>query len=101
MTLTDDEGRLVWSRALSGALNLRSGPLLLVPPKVSPRAHPEHIAFVAGWLVDVRVRLLRPSTEHDARLQSGGAAMGMTGTPVQVRNHDGAGVETERSLHAL
>ena len=32
---------------------------------------------------------------HDARLQSGGAEMGMGGPPVQVRNHDGAGVETE------
>ena len=33
---------------------------------------------------------------HDARLQSGGAEMGIAGAPVQVRNHDGAGVETER-----
>jgi hypothetical protein len=32
---------------------------------------------------------------HDARLQSGGAEMGMGGPPVQVRNHDGAGVEKE------
>ena len=32
---------------------------------------------------------------HDARLQSGGAEMGIAGAPVQVRNHDGAGVETE------
>ena len=32
---------------------------------------------------------------HDARLLSEGAQMGVAGTPVQVRNHDGAGVETE------
>ena len=32
---------------------------------------------------------------HDARLLSEGAEMGMAGAPVQVRNHDGAGVETE------
>lgn len=31
----------------------------------------------------------------DARLHSSGAAMGSAGTPVQVRNHDGAGVRTE------
>lgn len=50
MTLADDEGKLVWSRALSGALNLRSGPLLVVPPKVSSRATPEHIAlWLAAW----------------------------------------------------
>ncbi len=52
MTLADDEGKLVWSRALSGALNLRTGPLLLVPPKVGPRAQPEHIAlWLAAWLM--------------------------------------------------
>lgn len=33
--------------------------------------------------------------EHDAWLLSQGAQMGIAGTPVQVRNHDGAGVETE------
>ena len=33
--------------------------------------------------------------EHDARLLSEGAQMGIAGTPVQVRNHDGAGVETQ------
>jgi len=50
MTLADDDGKLVWSRALSGALNLRLGPLLLVRPKVSPRAAPEHIAlWLAAW----------------------------------------------------
>ncbi len=50
MTLADDDGKLVWSRALSGALNLRLGPLLLVHPKVSPRATPEHIAlWLAAW----------------------------------------------------
>jgi hypothetical protein len=31
---------------------------------------------------------------HDARLRSGGAEMGIAGAPVQVRNHDAAGVET-------
>ena len=33
---------------------------------------------------------------HDARLQNDGAVMGTAGPPVQVRNHDGAGVRTER-----
>jgi hypothetical protein len=32
---------------------------------------------------------------HDARLSSAGADMGIAGQPVQVRNHDAAGVETE------
>jgi hypothetical protein len=32
---------------------------------------------------------------HDARLRSSGAEMGTVGTPVQVRNHDASGVETE------
>jgi len=32
---------------------------------------------------------------HDARLSSSGVAMGIAGRPVRVRNHDGAGVETE------
>lgn len=32
---------------------------------------------------------------HDARLRSEGAQMGIAGTPVQVRNHDGGGVEAE------
>lgn len=32
--------------------------------------------------------------EHDERLRAGGAVMGIAGQPVQVRNHDGAGVET-------
>lgn len=31
---------------------------------------------------------------HDAGLQAGGAVMGIAGAPVQVRNHDAAGVET-------
>lgn len=31
---------------------------------------------------------------HDADLVSSGAIAGIAGTPVQVRNHDGAGVET-------
>lgn len=29
---------------------------------------------------------------HDARLEAGGARIGIAGTPMQVRNHDGAGV---------
>jgi hypothetical protein len=32
---------------------------------------------------------------HDERLRSEGAQMGIAGTPVQVRNHAAAGVETE------
>jgi hypothetical protein len=32
--------------------------------------------------------------EHDERLLAGGALMGIAGEPVQVRNHDGAGVDT-------
>jgi hypothetical protein len=31
---------------------------------------------------------------HDARLQARGALIGIAGQPVQVRNHDDAGVET-------
>jgi hypothetical protein len=31
---------------------------------------------------------------HDARLRADGAMMGVAGTPQQVRNHDGAGVDT-------
>lgn len=31
---------------------------------------------------------------HDARLRDGGALMGIAGGPVQVRNHDAAGVQT-------
>lgn len=30
--------------------------------------------------------------QHDERLLAGGALMGIAGRPVQVRNHDGAGV---------
>jgi hypothetical protein len=33
---------------------------------------------------------------HDARLQDDGTLMGVAGDPVQVRNHDGAGVRTTR-----
>lgn len=33
--------------------------------------------------------------EHDVRLRNQGADMGLAGEPVQVRNHDAAGVETE------
>lgn len=32
--------------------------------------------------------------EHDARLRADGVLMGIAGEPVQVRNHDGAGVRT-------
>jgi hypothetical protein len=32
---------------------------------------------------------------HDARLQSEGVVMGVAGAPVQVRNHDAAGVQAE------
>lgn len=32
---------------------------------------------------------------HDTRLRSGGAVVGIAGAPVQVRNHDGLGVQTE------
>lgn len=31
---------------------------------------------------------------HDVRLRAAGAMMGVAGDPVQVRNHDGAGVRT-------
>lgn len=31
---------------------------------------------------------------HDARMRAGGALIGVAGTPVQVRNHDAAGVRT-------
>lgn len=31
---------------------------------------------------------------HDARLRAGGAVVGVAGDPVQVRNHDGARVQT-------
>lgn len=33
---------------------------------------------------------------HDARLQARGVLMGIAGAPVQVRNRDGAGVQTTR-----
>jgi hypothetical protein len=33
---------------------------------------------------------------HDARLVEDGVEMGIAGTPVQVRNHDAAGVRTEQ-----
>ena len=32
--------------------------------------------------------------QHDARLRAEGALMGIAGEPVQVRNHDGMGVDT-------
>ena len=33
---------------------------------------------------------------HDARLRTDGAVIGIAGAPVQVRNHDAAGVRTEQ-----
>jgi hypothetical protein len=33
---------------------------------------------------------------HDARLRGDGAIIGVAGAPMQVRNHDAAGVRTER-----
>jgi hypothetical protein len=40
--------------------------------------------------------------EQDARLQASGAVMGVAGSPVQVRNHDANGVQTNRGafMHA-
>lgn len=39
---------------------------------------------------------------HDARLRADGALMGVAGEPVQVRNHNDAGVQTTpRRFHAL
>lgn len=32
--------------------------------------------------------------EHDERLRAGGAVIGIAGQPVQVRNHEGTGVDT-------
>jgi hypothetical protein len=32
--------------------------------------------------------------QHDERLRADGALMGIAGEPVQVRNHDGSGVDT-------
>ena len=37
--------------------------------------------------------------EHDARLKAGGALIGIAGTPIQVRNHDNAGVQTTRGAY--
>jgi hypothetical protein len=38
--------------------------------------------------------------DHDALLRAGGALMGIAETPVQVRNPDGAGIETSRGNRA-
>jgi hypothetical protein len=40
--------------------------------------------------------------QHDARLHTEGALMGRAGQPVQVRNHDGSGVDTSEGpfLHS-
>ena len=46
----------------------------------------------AGYdMTDPKVR--DAAHQHDARLHADGALMGIAGEPVQVRNHDGAGVE--------
>jgi len=37
--------------------------------------------------------------EHDSRLAARGFPMGIAGTPVQVRNHDGAGVRTTQGAY--
>ncbi|TWP53617.1 transcription initiation protein [Lentzea tibetensis] len=37
---------------------------------------------------------------HDARLRAAGVVMGVAGSPVQVRNHDGAGVAVENGAFA-
>ncbi|MFI6484540.1 YciI family protein [Nonomuraea sp. NPDC050663] len=36
---------------------------------------------------------------HDARLVEGGAITGIAGSPVRVRNHDGAGVTVEKGSY--
>ncbi len=48
LTLECDAGRLVWSPWPSGLANLHTGPLLLTPPRVAPKALPFHVAL---WLV--------------------------------------------------
>jgi hypothetical protein len=37
--------------------------------------------------------------EQDARLAARGALIGVAGAPMQVRNHDGAGVQTEHGAY--
>src|SRR4051794_29823587 len=39
-------------------------------------------------------RLRDAAHAHDERLRDDGAVMGIAGAPIQVRNHDGAGVRT-------
>jgi hypothetical protein len=39
-------------------------------------------------------KVLDAAHRHDERLCAAGALMGIAGEPVQVRNHDGAGVDT-------
>ena len=47
----------------------------------------------AGYdMTDPKVR--DAAHQHDARLHADGALMGIAGEPVQVRNHDGSGVDT-------
>src|SRR5262245_50048308 len=36
---------------------------------------------------------------HDARLKADGALIGMAGVPIQVRNHDDAGVQTTQGSY--
>ena len=38
--------------------------------------------------------VLDAAHHHDSQLQASGALIGVAGNPVQVRNHDGAGVRT-------
>jgi hypothetical protein len=38
--------------------------------------------------------VLDAAHDHDARLRADGIVMGVAGEPVQVRNHDGAGMRT-------
>jgi hypothetical protein len=37
--------------------------------------------------------------EHDAQLQAAGVLMGVAGEPVQVRNHDAAGIRTTEGAY--
>jgi hypothetical protein len=39
--------------------------------------------------------VLEAAHQQDARLQAAGALVGIAGDPVQVRNHDGEGVQTD------
>lgn len=43
--------------------------------------------------------VIEAAHENDAKLSRAGAITGIAGVPVQVRNHDGAGVRTERGAY--